>query len=287
MNKSVRQALYKQLEPFDVVLVLAFPLLIGLGYSLPLGTRESLVFNYASPTLLAAFVSAFIHFEFGHLITNVGLYVLVVPVLYILSALSGRQQQFRAFVFTALLVFPPALSYLNLAIARPSVTFGASGVIMGFVGYLPLALSGYLDANFDIGPVSVFAPALFFASLGPISVLSLQSVLLQNPTVLLGTAGLVIATVLTTALYVLTVYEQTNDAQTKLRFAMQATGYTDLILLTVLLLFLVPIIAFPANPQVDNGVLNLYEHFLGYALGFMTPYITKTQLGSWTEYSSN
>jgi hypothetical protein len=273
MDKSVRQALYKQLRLSDVILVLAFPLLIGLGYSLPLGTRESLVFNYTNPTLLAAFVSAFIHFEFGHLMTNVGLYVLVVPILYILTALSGRQQQFRVFVFTAFFVFPVVLSYLNLAIPRPSVTYGASGVIMIFVGYLPLALSEYLDANFDIGPVSVFAPALFFASLVPISILSLQSVLLQNPTVLLGTAGLVLATVLSAALYVLTVYEQTDDARTKIRLAMQATGYTDLILLSVLLLFIVPIIAFPANPQVDNGILNLYEHFLGYALGFMTPYI--------------
>jgi len=274
MNKSVRQALYKQLQLFDVVLVLTLPLFIGLGYSLPLGVRESLVFNYTNPTPLAAFASAFIHFEIGHLTTNIGLYVLVVPILYILSALSGRQQQFRVFVFTALLVFPPVLSYLNLSIVRPSVTFGASGVIMAFVGYLPLVLSEYLDTNFDIGPVGVFAPALFFASLGPISVLSLQSVLLQNPTVLLGTAGLVLATVLSTTLYVLIAYDQTDDARTKLRFAMQATGHIDLIVLTVLLLFFALIIAFPANPQVDNGVLNLYEHFLGYALGFMTPYIT-------------
>jgi hypothetical protein len=263
-----------------VILVLTFPLLLWLGYGLPLGVRESLVFNYTSPTLLAAFTSAFIHFEFGHLMTNVGLYVLVVPLLYLLSVLSGRQQQFRVFVFTALLAFPPVLSYLNLAIARSSVTFGASGVIMVFVGYLPLALSDYLDTNFDIGPGNVVAPALFFASLGLISVLSLQSVLLTNPTVLLGTAGLVLATVLSTVLYSLSVYEQTNNARTKIKSAMRATGDTDLILLTVLLLFVVPIIAFPANPQVDNGVLNLYEHFLGYALGFMTSYITKTQLRS-------
>lgn len=270
----------EHLRLFDVALILSFPLLLGLGYSLPLGVRESLVFNYTNPTLLAAFTSAFVHLEFGHLITNIGLYALVAPILYALSVLSGRQQQFRVFVFTAFLAFPPVLSYLNLAITRSSVTFGASGVIMVFVGYLPLALSDYLDTNFEIGPVNVFAPALFFASLGLISVLSLQSVLLQNPTVLLGTAGLVLATVLSTALYGLSVYEQTDNARTKVRSAMRATGYTDLILLTVLLLFVVPIIAFPANPKVENGVLNLYEHFLGYALGFMASYITKTQLRS-------
>lgn len=266
------------MQVFDIALVLSFPLLLWIGYSLPLRIGESLVFNYANPTLLAAFLSSFIHFEFGHLITNAGLYALVVPILYVLSALSGRQQQFRVFVFTTFLAFPPVLSYLNLAIARPSVTFGASGVVMVFVGYLPLALSEYLDTNFDIGPVSVFAPALFFASLGFISVLSLQSVLLQNPTVLLGTAGLVLATVLSTILYGLSVYDQTDNAQAKIKSAMRATGYTDLLLLTVLLLFGIPILAFPASPQVNSGVLNLYEHFLGYALGFMTPYIARTQL---------
>lgn len=97
--------------------------------------------------------------------------------------------------------------------------------------------------------------------------------LFQNPAVLWGTAGLVVATVLSAALCVLTVYQQTDHVQAKLLPALQATGYTDLILLSVLLLLVVPIIAFPANPQVDNGVLNLYEHFLGYALGFITPYI--------------
>ncbi|RLM88251.1 hypothetical protein D3D01_21725 [Haloarcula sp. Atlit-7R] len=260
-----------------MALLLSFPLLLWLGYSLPLGMRESLVFNYTDPTLLAAVTSAFVHFEFGHLITNVGLYVLLIPVLYVLCVLSGRQQQFRVFAFTTFVAFPPVLSYLNLAIARSSVTFGASGVIMVFAGYLPLAVSEYLDTNFDIGPVSVFAPTLFFASLGFIAVLSLQSVLLQNPTVLLGTAGLVLAAVLSTVLYGLSVYDQTDNAWTKIKSAMRATGYTDLLLLTVLLLFVVPIIAFPASPQVDSGVLNLYEHFLGYALGFMTPYIARTQ----------
>lgn len=162
MNRSVRQALYKQLKLSDVILVLAFPVLIGLGYSLPLGTRESLVFNYANPTFITGFASVFVHFDFEHLITNIGLYVLVVPTLYILTALSDRQQQFRVFVFTTFFIFPLALSYLNLAIARPSVTYGASGVIMTFVGYLPLALSEFLNANFEIRPVSAFAPALFF-----------------------------------------------------------------------------------------------------------------------------
>jgi hypothetical protein len=56
---------------------------------------------------------------------------------------------------------------------------------------------------------------------------------------------------------------------------MRATGYTDRLLLTILLLFVVPVIAFPANPQVNGGVLNPYEHFLGSALGLITPYITQ------------
>lgn len=66
--------------------------------------------------------------------------------------------------------------------------------------------------------------------------LSLQFVLLQTPTVLLGTAGLVLATVLSTALYGLSVYEQTDNTRTKIRAAMRATGYTDLLLFAVLLL---------------------------------------------------
>jgi len=277
-SKSIKRRLYTQSCMIDLLLISFFPLLLVLGYTLPLGIRESLVFSYSDPTVLAAFGSSFIHFGLGHLLTNVVLYALVVPVLYVLSATSNRQQQFRVFTFTAILAFPPVLSYLNLAIPRSAETYGASGVIMVFVGYLPLALAEYLDSNFDIGPIRTVSPVIFFASLVLISVLSLQSVLLRDLTVLIGTTGLVLATVLTTAWYVISAYEEMDDPQAKFRTAIRGTGYTDLPLLTVLLLFIVLMIAFPANPRAGNDVLNLYEHFIGYALAFIIAYINNLAL---------
>jgi hypothetical protein len=266
--------LWERTGGLDVVALVWVPALLLVVYLLPAELRRSLAFEYMNPSLLTAFTSNFVHLDGGHLLVNVAVYTLVVPVLYALSATSGNRRQFYTVFVTFLLVFPFALSYLNLVVVRPAFAVGFSGVTMAFVGYLPFALAAHADANFDIGPASVIAPVLFFLSLALISVLSVRSVAGSDPVVILGTRGLVLAALLSALLYALSAYDRGERFRAKLSAAVAAPGYFDIVVVGLILLVALPFAAFPADPVTTAGVLNLYVHLLGYALGFIVTYAT-------------
>jgi len=269
---SEQASLYDRIRIVDVVLMTLFPLLTGGVYALPASTRETLVFEYDEPTIETAFTSAFVHLDAAHFSQNLLLYALVILSVYALCLTARNRQQFRVFVVTVLIVFPFVLSYINLGIARSSVSFGASGLVMAFAGYLPLALAAYLEGNLGIGPVRTFAPLIFIPTLGLVSVLSLQSVIRTNTTALLIVVGLVATALLATSWYALSAYERSQTAEWDVREAVATPGGPELVGAASLVLLAILFVAFPADPTVDAGTVNLYEHFLGYSLGFIASF---------------
>lgn len=262
----------------DVVLLATVPLVLAGVFRLPRDVRSSLVFEYTDPSLVTAFGSAFVHFDRTHLLVNVGTYAVVVAVLFALLVTSGYRRQFYVVFFNFVLVLPALLSYLNLSVVRSSVGFGFSGVVMAFAGYLPVALAEYARTQFDIGPRTAVAPVLAFLSLALIAVLSVQSVIVENTTVLLGVSGLVVATVLSAVLYAVSVSEREQNLTRKLRAAAGKTGYFELGVVALVLVFGLPFVAFPADPRGASSAVNLYVHLLGYALGFLVTYVV-SELG--------
>jgi hypothetical protein len=257
----------------DAVVLAAVPLVLAGVFRLPRNVRSSLVFEYTDPSLVTAFASAFVHFDRTHLLVNVGTYAVVVAVVFALAVTSGYRRQFYVVFFNFVLVLPALLSYLNLSVVRSSVGFGFSGVVMAFAGYLPVALAEYAETHFDIGPRTAVAPVLAFLSLALIAVLSVQSVITENTTVLLGISGLVVATVLSATLYAVSVSERQPDLTGKLTRAAEKTGYFELGVVALVLVFGLPFVAFPADPQRASSAVNLYVHLLGYALGFLVTYV--------------
>ncbi|MEF8781838.1 MAG: hypothetical protein V5A39_08565 [Haloarculaceae archaeon] len=258
----------------DVGALLSVPAVLVVLYLLPSALRRSLAFEYTDPSLLTAFAANFVHLDGGHLLVNLAIYALVVPVLYALSVTSGSRQRFYTAFLTFVVVFPFVLSYLNLAVVRPAFAVGFSGVTMAFVGSLPFAVAESLDARFDVGPTTAVAPALFFFTLALISVLSVRSVIPEDPTVLLGISGLALAAVLSALLYAVVAYDRGEQFRAKLSAAAGAPGYFEVVVVGLLLVLALPFVAFPADPVTANGVLNLYVHLLGYALGFIVTYAT-------------
>lgn len=271
---SDRESLHDRIQLGDLVLMAVFPLVTGTVYALPTGTREALVFEYDEPTIETAFTSAFVHLDAAHLSQNLLLYALVIGSVYVLCLTARNRRQFRVFVGTVLIAFPFVLSYINLAIARSSVSFGASGLVMALAGYLPLALAVHLEANFGVGPVRTFAPLTFIPTLGLVSVLSLRSVLRTNATARWVVIGLVAAALLATLWYGLSAYERSKAAGWDVRNALATPGGPELVGAASLVLLAILFVAFPADPTVGAGVVNLYEHFLGYSLGFIVSFTT-------------
>ncbi len=258
----------------DLVVLGVVPLVLVGVFLLPVELRRSLVFDYREPSLQTAFISSFVHLSGTHLAVNLLTYLLVVPVTLALSVLSDDRQRFYTVFLTFVSVLPLFLSYMNLAILRASVAFGFSGIVMAFAGYLPLALADYAETTFDLGPRTSVGPMLFFLTLGPISALSVQPVVPDNATVLIGTSGLVLATVLSAALFGLSAYQQETGVVEKFRHATGQSGYFELGVVSIVLVFAVPFVGFPPDPSFGDGAVNLYVHLLGYALGFLVPYVT-------------
>ncbi len=249
------------------------PLVLVAIFTLPEPLRRSFVFQYADPTLVTAYVAPFVHLGQSHLVVNLVGYAIVVPVVYALSTVSGQRRRFWIVFVTYILVFPPILSYLNLAIPRPAVGVGFSGIVLAFVGYLPIAIADFLDEHFGIGPRELVAPMTFFLGLALIAVLSVQSVVPANATVLLGTAGLVVATLLCALLFwIAAINKQPFRPSSTSQAGMP--GYLELAIAAGLLFIGIQFVAFPGDPIVAGGVVNLYVHLLGYALGFISVYST-------------
>lgn len=258
---------------YDAVLLVLVPIVLVAVYVSPAEFRRSLVFKYTDPSLSTAFASAFVHFDRLHLFVNLATYAVVVSVVFALAVVSGYRQQFYVVFFNFVLVLPALLSYLNLAVLRSSIGFGFSGVVMAFAGYLPLSLAEYVEAQFDIGPRTAVAPMLFFLTLSLIAVLSVQPVVTENTTVFLGTSGLVAATLLSALLYAVSVSSQGSSLVQKLRAAADNTGYFELGVAALVLVFGLPFVAFPTDPELAESAINLYIHLLGYALGFLATYV--------------
>lgn len=258
----------------DIAALLAVPVVLAGVFLLPRSVREAVVFTYTDPSPVTAFASSYVHLDATHLAVNVLTYAMVIAVVFVLDLASGRRQRFYTVLVTVLLVFPVVLSYTNLAILRLSVSFGFSGLVMAFAGYLVVALADYLAVQFDIGPRASVGPMLFFLTLGLISALSVQSVVPENTTVVLGNSGLVAAALLSGLLYGLSVYQRGRNLRQRIREATRRSGYFEAAVLAGVLVVALPFVGFPATPTVAGSVLNLYVHLLGYALGFLVPYVT-------------
>jgi hypothetical protein len=252
-------------RPPDLLVILAVPLALAGVFVLPEGARRALAFSYADPTPVTAFAANFVHLEAGHLLANLGSYAPVVPLVYLLSALSGKRVRFLVVFATSLLAFPVALSYPNLAISRPGVAVNSSGITMAFVGFLPLALSDLLGVHFEIDSELDLAGALFFVGMGLIAVLSVRTPV---------TYGIAAAAALTAALFFLSVTDRHDRTCPDVHTAMRAGGYFELATAAFVLFVGLPLSAFPIDPADGAAVVNLYVHLLGYALGFIVPYVT-------------
>lgn len=249
----------------DVACILAVPAVILVVFSMPLAVREEYVFSYTEPTAVTAFTAAYVHLEATHLLTNLGVYALVVPAAYLLSVLGGNRRRFIVAFVTFVAVFPAVLSVLNLAVARPAVGYGFSGVVMAFFGFLPIALAGHVHRRFDVASELDLAGVLFFAGLVLIAMLSPAS---------LVTYGLAAAAGLGALLYGLPMLDARTGLTRNVRAASGAAGHFELSVVALVAFLAFPFVAFPASPGSGAAIVNVYVHLLGYALGFIATYLT-------------
>lgn len=251
--------------PLDLAVLLAVPAVLVAAALLPADARLALAFSYADPTLRTAFEANFVHAGPDHLLFNLATYALVAPTVYLLSALSGRRDRFYVVFVSFLVVFPAVLSVLNLAVPRQGVLLGFSGVNAAFVGYLPLALAGYLRRVFGVRAERELAAGLFFLGLALVAVL-----VVRTPVTYAVAAVAALAAAGRLRAVGVDLPQSTDVPGTP--------GEAELAVVAVVLLFGGLLGAFPPDPVVagtgDGDVVNVYVHLVGFALGFIAPFVT-------------
>lgn len=156
----------EQVRPSELLLLAVVPVVLVAVALLPESTRGALAFDTADPEVVAAFTAHYVHFNEVHLYGNLVIYAVVATLAYLLAILSGRRQVFVAGFLTLLVVFPFALSGMQLAFPRERAVLGFSGLNAALFGLLSLLVVSYARAVFSDHLEEQYAPALLFIRSG-------------------------------------------------------------------------------------------------------------------------
>lgn len=250
----------------DLAVIAAIPAVLLAVFALPEPVKIELVLAYTRPSVGTAFSSHFVHLSWDHLLSNLAGYALVCLPAYLFCVLAGRRRQFFVAFVTFVLAFPFAISGINALFVRPRIGFGFSGVVMAFLGFLPLALFWYLEDRIDAGFDLDHSPILFFLGMGLIATWAVphtpRSMLVE------GVVGLALLG------YIRSLLRDVPSSVGGLLADAGTVGNLEFAISGLSLYFLFPFAAFPPDPTANGTILNLLSHLLGYSLGFIAPYVT-------------
>ena len=260
---GVRATLVKEVRPVDVVLLSLVPAAAVVVFFLPEPLRGSLAFSYVDPRPLTAVTATFVHLRLEHLLANLLGYGFVVGTGYVLAVLADRRRLFGTAAVTYLLAVGPLLWVLNLAVPRPAVGFGLSGVNMAFAGLLPIVLVAFARRRLSDAVRPRHAPLPFFLVLTGVALIAVPtSTMTAGIALLSGVLAVVYAASLVTAL-----------RRGSGRDSRRGGWWLETAVVGAVLTIVYPLIGFPSEPAGGAGVVNLYVHFLGYGLAFIGPYV--------------
>jgi membrane associated rhomboid family serine protease len=233
-------------------------------FGLTESTRRTLSFAYGDPSLRTAYTAPFVHFSVTHLAGNVAVFLLVSTAFYALSRHRRTPWLFLSALVAALSIFPVTVSLLNLAVPRNGVTYGFSGVNMALVGFLPTAIGRYIEAERGRPIDTTLLLAAFFLSVSGIAMLAVPR---STLTFAVATAGVALSVLFGGAF----ARHERSSANSHDRLRTAAADPEIVLGIGTWILLLVT--AFPQTVASGGRVTNLYAHFVGYALGFITAYL--------------
>ncbi|MFC4451198.1 hypothetical protein [Halorussus aquaticus] len=115
--------------------------------------QNQLVLFYDDPTLHAFYTTHFVHSSPAHLQSNAAMYLVVVPLTYLISLQSNRHREFRLGFLAVLFIMPPVISlasYLGLDLVIETIfgfdpnvrsSRGFSALVGAFVGMLTVSVA--------------------------------------------------------------------------------------------------------------------------------------------------
>lgn len=264
-KNDVWEVVIERARFLDFVILAISPTIIFLIHLLPSSVKQGLVLDYTDPTIIAAYTSHFVHLSTSHLAVNLFGYILVASLTYFLALASGQRKQFLIVHLIFILALPFALSGMNLLWQWQGMGLGFSGIVMAFVGYLPLVLLEFVGIRFDL-PVNQRQAIWMF----PISVAVAGYIALP----FMYSLPLIFVALLSS---ISLLWEITSKLSSEklhsLKYRLDIPGNIEFTILGGAVVFIYPFVSFSPDLIVEDGVLNVYTHGLGLCIGFAISYI--------------
>lgn len=245
-------------------------LLVAVQFGFPTSVHDRLAFDHGAFTPVTLLTAAYVHAGPGHLLSNLGGYVSLSVVTYLVCLQADRRSWFRRTVPAFLVVLPLAVnltSYAVLAARFPGaspVSRGFSGVVAGFGGFLLVAVAVHLRTTYSretVFFVGLFATLLLFAEL--LWIYAPRVGLLEGGTLAVGLA-LAVSGILS---------RERGRSYGGAHY--QRVGQ-DLLYVALVLALLVWLVygLFPADPLADGTFINVFAHGAGFVEGGLLAVLT-------------
>jgi len=257
-----------RLTAVDVAFLVYIPAALVGVFLLPMELRRELALRYMEPSVRTMYAAHFVHFDFLHLVSNLLVYLLVVPFSLAVSVWSGRRRRFYVVAVTILLAFPLILSGLNVLFPRPRIGMGFSGLNLAFVGYLPHVLADRFEAEhpeWERSRAALLALA-FFVGTGIVTVRVVASIR--------GAPRIGIGWALAAGIGSFAAAAGLTRPVVSCLRSQGITGGSipPLVALGSLLFVLLMIVGFPEASATGGSVVNVFLHLLGFSFGYIVPY---------------
>lgn len=263
------RTLRRKTHAIDVLALSAIAGALIAVFLLPEPLKRSLTFSYVEPTALTAVTAHFVHLSMDHLLANLFGFVVLAATGYSLAILGNRRRLFAILLTAYLLIIPPTLSVLNLAVPRPAITYGFSGVNMALAGLLPIVLTEYAGRRLHAAITPRLAPGLFFLVMTLVSLVAIPT----QPITLAVAAGSGLITLIYVRQFRRSLRSHSETDHFWSRRPDQLAGWLEFGVLGTVVAVGYPLIGYPTDPASAGQVVNIYVHTLGYALAFIGSYV--------------
>ncbi|WP_128477348.1 hypothetical protein [Halorussus pelagicus] len=244
--------------------------LVGVEFLLPAAVHAQLAFDHAALDPASLLTAAYVHANLGHLLSNLGGYVSLAVVTYLVCLHADRRAWFRRTLPVFLLVLPVTVNLTSYVVletrfsgASP-VSRGFSGVVAGFGGFLLVAVAVHLRRSYSRETVFFVGQFAVLLLLGELLWIYADGVgLFEGGAIGTGLA-LAVSGIVSRARG-----RTFGDAY------YQQVGF-DLLYVALVFALLVWLVygLFPADPAADGTFTNIFAHGAGFVEGGLLAALT-------------
>ena len=259
-DQTFRTDVLDQLRVADVALLLTVPIVLTAVHLLPASVQQSFILEYHNPSAFNLWSAAYVHRGFAHFSGNLAGYCLYIIPSYLLFVLADERRFFRYSFLSFLVILPPVLGAVNIAVLGSGTGAGFSGIASAFVGLLLVAIFMFLHnrVSQDLGATDGVAVLLVVFG---------STALIYSD--VLAAAGIIVVA----CLLVLNDIRRLGvvEARTVASDLWSMGNYFLLIVGAVALFLFSPILLFPENIVQGGQPVNIFSHYAGLVLGFFGP----------------